>query len=1505
MKFLEKIHIYLCLFIIILINIVTSTESNCILKQYNTKEFERMKCKTVSTGYNICVDEKRIYSFNSLLTKILYLYDFSSITKINDIHLLGTVAIEELKVDDIKNNIIVCFIKPSYLFVLSYKGEFIFYDIIDYEFITDNYYKFILCNFDSSSMEYNYVLLYPLGFKLHFYQYSMNIQNKSNIFKNNNYYQGSSGADTSCELLLDNSQRKVLICFIIIDSEGNKLTAISFLPDENFKVSSTSFFPLNVTFVNDINLKITSSYDKKKALICFVGEKESNIAVYNITDNSLSRFIVSIENCHSSYISINLYYFDQSEKFVFSCIDKDKKYLKIFPITKEYTYEEHNKFENYEFEGCEALSIFSILFIKPLNIYNTLVFNLCNSDYNYPARNYLLIEDNLDCNNTIKNILQLNETYNEESPEIFETASLNKFTSQITENVIIQSSFQNEKTDYYQTNETNNSIKPSEISESNQFIESDKSSEKLNNIIDSDKSTGESSQIEESQSIKLNETEFIESTQVELLNNISDYSQIPENNITSEVSELKDMTQIIYSNKFSEFSNITDSEELEDKLTDEKESIKINELTQKILSNEINKSDNLSESSINEMTENIKTERIDNTTICEEKCSKCDEISNSKNLCIECNEEKKYFKIIINSNMNNRLLNEDFKECIKEEAKPKNYYFDETERTFKPCYYTCETCLTNGNSNDHNCITCAKNYIFNINKINNCILGCKYYFYFTNYNEYKCTIDNQCPEEASILIPELSKCTNNCKGEENYQYQYNGQCINKCPGGTKPNENNICEIKNVEKCTYKLFDLFLDNEIEKSNIENLAKNYAKEFSYTNNHIISYMSDEYSIILYKTSECISKLRINIPIIDFKECYQKVKDYYSLQKDLVIAIIDRYIYNEDTGAKNPDTTYAFFHPETGENLHASEICKEVKIIVEENILSIIEDNQTVLFFSNQNVDIFNISNEFYTDICFHFESPNNRDVVIKDRIKSYYPNVTLCDSGCKNTGINLTSLTAICECSFKDLLDSTFLNDNIIFDNIIINGLIDHVAQILKILNLEVMKCYKTIFDPKYMFKCTGFYIVFIIFLFELTCIILYFLFGRSKFIGFIFRVSEIYKELNLFKTKNKVNLDITQSIIKAPPKRSRVTLNEAPLLIMENMSSHSHQSHPFQQTRTVKNKYQSNKISHKRHKTTRKTMKNLNININMEKLNINNIHQNNNSNSILLMNSHYMNKNNENEDIPKIIRNRRKAKSSKFIFSHKDRGETKTERIKNYINKEFNIKDYLLTPFDDMDYEDAAFEVKPSFINYFFGRIKKQHIFVNSFFIVDNIQPRSIKILLFLTGIILYLLINAMLFNEDYISELFHIQKHESFFSFVPRSINRYIYTTFSDSIIRCLIKLFFIKEKKYIKLLKRSENVGQLNNEIYLFSKKIQKNYNYFIFITMSITLFSWYYISCFNNIYHNTEYEWIISSLLFMIVTLMINALSAFLETVFRYLSFKCENDHIYKFSLYFRMFE
>jgi hypothetical protein len=273
MELMEKIQLNLFLFIAILFNIIVSSQDYCFLKEYNIKEMEsKMKCKTVSAGYNICIDQNKIYSFNSLLTKILYDYDFSSIIKVSDIHLLGKVAIEELKVDDIKNNIIICFIQPSYLFVLSYKGEFIFKTLIAEHFETDNYFKFILYNYDSSTMEYKYILLYSQGFKLHFYRYLINIIHKSNSKIDNNDYQGASGADTSCELLLDNSEKDVLVCFIIIESEGKKFSAISFLPDQNFTILSTNIFPFDDSLINDIKLKITSSYDRKKVLISLIGD---------------------------------------------------------------------------------------------------------------------------------------------------------------------------------------------------------------------------------------------------------------------------------------------------------------------------------------------------------------------------------------------------------------------------------------------------------------------------------------------------------------------------------------------------------------------------------------------------------------------------------------------------------------------------------------------------------------------------------------------------------------------------------------------------------------------------------------------------------------------------------------------------------------------------------------------------------------------------------------------------------------------------------------------------------------------------------------------------------------------------------------------------------------------------------------------------------------------------------------------------------------------------------
>ena len=1555
--------------------------NNCLSSKYNPKELEWMKCSTISNGIKICINEKGIYTYNSVLSKVLYSYNFTSLTiSITSNYDLASCEITEFKVKEKKNNIILCFVNKMYLFVLSYKGEFIFLSEFEPSIEAQSYFNFNLYNYDNLNNVYKYMISYINGYDLNILYYSINIKNNSNDYINKTKYTLSNGAGCPCELLIDNSQQLLLTCFGIIN---NKFVAFSFFPEENFKFSIKASLNISEAEVQNTKYVKSSSYDKTNVLVCLTTNAQSLCVVYNIINDSFSPSIFSLTGCTDNIYSINLYYFEKKEEFIFSCIG-NQNYFKMVPITKDFNYiEENNKFNYYEFEDCSTPLSFSILYINPFKLYSIMIDIQCTGS-SYPLRNYLLIENITTCDNIIKDINEGNyiddEDINYEEEQFKETSKIIE-TSKLTEKLISTQSMEssilkisNQNTDGYESTTLDEQTQPVQnehsgeiMIKSNEIINTNKNTE-----IETNKNMGtnkieETNKVKESNIInnsneKASSSLYTNSDEISNSSQISDNSDkivsdktinsdtfIETNNISesNKNNEYIDSTssQIDISNKITEYPNfsnivseteksftpqlidstdIQDSSELKEKLADSLsqnvESTELNRLTQIIFSNKITESPNVIETSSTELSRitqkpentqisiNTEIETLDYAIKCDEKCSKCDEKSNSMNLCIECNKSKRYYEIKSNNNINEELSGE-YKECYNENNKPSNYFFNKIEEIFEPCYYTCGTCKIGGNSNEHNCLTCLNNYIFDDNNSSNCIMKCKYYFYYTNYGEYKCTIDNQCPEEASFLIPELLKCTNSCQNEK--YYQYNGECISICPNGTEAKENYICRVKEIDSCSYSLKELYLNNEIQKNNIENIAKNYAKEFSYTNNHISNYISDDYSIIIYKNSECIQKLGLDLPKIDFKECYQKVKDHYSIKNDLIIGLIDEYDYNEEDGVKNPATTYAFFHPENGTNLNANKICENIKIIVEEKISSILDDTSNVLFFSEQNVDIFNISNEFYSDICFYFESPYQKDIVIKDRIQTFYPNVTLCDSGCSYKGLNFTSLTAVCECIFRDLLNNDFLNDNFLFDNIIISGMIEQIYESFRIVNLKVMQCYKTIFHPKYISKCLGGFLILFLLILEILCIVLYNTVGIKRTIGFIFKVSEIFKDSNQFNLNDNI-IEQTETFDLSPPKKkSLITRDKNDLSQRTNCSMNRKPSHKSKITTQEKVNKSTNKKIKKR--KSKKATKNYNININMTNLKVTNINSKNKSRSIMLMNSNALNSKKKGirkfSRIPShLIRNNRKSRSSRIVTFKEKKSEKNNFLEKanntNQFKEDFNINHYLLTPVDEMDYDDAIQKEKRNCFIYFIERIKSQHILINSFFIVNNIIPKSIKILLFLTQVDLYLLSNAMLYNEDYISEIFH-KESENFFDIVERLINRYIYVTFVGSIIKCLMNLFFIKEKKYIRILKRAKNINELNGELYLFTQKLRRGYKYFIIICICFAIFSWYYISCFYNVYQYVKKEWIISSFCFIFITLLLNALSTLLETIFRYLSFKIENDQIYKISLYFRMFE
>ena len=229
--------------------------------------------------------------------------------------------------------------------------------------------------------------------------------------------------------------------------------------------------------------------------------------------------------------------------------------------------------------------------------------------------------------------------------------------------------------------------------------------------------------------------------------------------------------------------------------------------------------------------------------------------------------------------------------------------------------------------------------------------------------------------------------------------------------------------------------------------------------------------------------------------------------------------------------------------------------------------------------------------------------------------------------------------------------------------------------------------------------------------------------------------------------------------------------------------------------------------------------------------------------------------------------------------------------------DIDMEEYLKPDVNEMDFDDALKYDTRNFNTFYCDRFNEKQIIMNTFFYKENIKPKSIKILLLLLNIDLYFVINGLFFSEEYISQLFHSTEEETFFSFLPRSISRFIYTTLVGVVIGIIIDCIFIEEKK-IRLIffREKNNTIQLKYEIALIAKSIKKSYIIFILICFFISIVSWYYVSCFNNVYPSVKVEWIKSTIVIMLIFQILSILTVFIEAIIRLISFHYKSEKIYK---------
>ena len=342
--------------------------------------------------------------------------------------------------------------------------------------------------------------------------------------------------------------------------------------------------------------------------------------------------------------------------------------------------------------------------------------------------------------------------------------------------------------------------------------------------------------------------------------------------------------------------------------------------------------------------------------ICKNKnCLLCNEESDELNLCTNCNKTEGYIKVNYNS----------FYNCVKiDDPILSNFYYEQEEDAYYPCYNLCKKCIKGGNEDSHNCLECIDGYI--LKPGNNTKNICVEYseFYYISKGEYHPLEFYQCPEVAKFSIYEKNSCIDECSLDNEYKYTFNGKCLKDCPNYTI-NENYFCKVDS-NKCYSSETNFNFRKNITLDQIRILVDIYLYEFNYTRNFVSLYKTNYNKLIFFENSSCVVEL--DIFTTDLREYYYKIIEDYNLNINSILSILICDIYPEQILIFNISTKDLIYMGNLYQNINKTQLNVDSTVSVE--------------LISNSNMIYENISD--LHEIIKNFDGNN----ILEKQGKKYY-------------------------------------------------------------------------------------------------------------------------------------------------------------------------------------------------------------------------------------------------------------------------------------------------------------------------------------------------------------------------------------------------------------------------------------------------------------------------------------------------------------------------------------
>ena len=738
-----------------------------------------------------------------------------------------------------------------------------------------------------------------------------------------------------------------------------------------------------------------------------------------------------------------------------------------------------------------------------------------------------------------------------------------------------------------------------------------------------------------------------------------------------------------------------------------------------------------------------------------------------------------------------------------------------------------------------------------------------------------------------------------------------------CPNGTYESGNNICIEKKIS----------LD-EFKDSILKNLS-------SYVNSTNVINGSDFMAIILSSDNmNPQEQLKKGISAIDLGDCNQVIKEYYNISNEDDFIILNIETKNNETenndnlddnsfnlGKNTQIELYDYF----GNKLDLN-VCKEdIKVLM--NIKDVQEiDIQSSMDYSEQGIDVFNASDDFFNDLCHKYDIKDEIDIIINDRRSDIYQNVTFCQIGCKYNGINYDLMAANCLCN------STFLQQDRIIDNkkeeeienINFKTLSKSFISNLLNFNIEVIYCYNLVFDSIILIKNIGFYCMLNLFIFQIIFLSI-FLFKKLKPIkDFMLNFNTIEnkkepssnskdknfngikvidnnenetKNKDSIKTKLRTNSEYNINIKNGKVSNENINDNSRrrlnlhnDLIAPNNLIVEDNIQNPENKIKEINistSKIQ-NRIVNINNRKTKKlaSRQSRKINTLISK------DDKRRQNSAVKIKDSLSNQDNQNNNnnLNSIKPKKKLIKKKKIKRKIMNIMETKVENYNNkYISK--NNEDLANTKqikfeeeLQEMDYEDAIIYDKRSYIKIYWSSLVNSQIILGTFFTDNNLNLLIIKISFLFCIFQISFFLNALFYTDDYISDAYHNNGVLDFVSGLPKSI----YSVLVTLIISNLLKMLSNSKNELKKLIKEKSKDKEYIDLINVKLKKLRNKLIIYFILVFLLGIFFLYYVSSFCAVYRYSQKYWFFGCLESFGMDTLIAIIICIIVAFFRFIAIK-----------------